>query len=415
MPDFGTLIYDLAEQLGGVYKGTLTAGTTALLTDVSADGIQSTRWSSDRFVDWYVVITSGSASGEIRVVKTYDPANGTLTPDDAFANTPGTASYEIIAFDRPDSLGVGKFINMALKNLKYPTEWMVNEVTNGDFEASTATTNWNATNSSIAEVTTAANVLRGAKSMSVTATSALGRAQSDSIAVIPGQVVYCEATVKCTPGDSFRLVLYNVTGSSAIRTWDDYAGAGWGTVGASWETVPAGCLQVALQLIAVANTDVIYVDNATMNTQNRRFYTLPSTFDMMQPVYVEKLGGTGSILDALNRTRDAVGAWDVFPNATAANPYTLELKSSDGRSGGPLSVRYKRRFSALSARTDSTPMHQEFVLAAARVEAFKSRANDSIGDEHTHWNNEALLAAVELQQLSMMYSPDVPNKEQVPS
>ncbi len=248
-----------------------------------------------------------------------------------------------------------------------------------------------------------------------TATSALGHAQSDSIAVTPGQTVYCEATVKCTPGDSFRLVLYNVTASSAIRTWDDYAGAGWGTVGVDRVEVPSGCLQVALRLIAVANTDVIYCDNATLNTVGRRFYTLPSTFDMMQPVYVEKFGGVDSTLNALNRTRDAIGAWDVIPNASAANPYTLEMKSSDGRSGGPLVMRYKRRFSALSARTDTTPMHQEFVLAAARVEAFKSRANESIGDEHTHWNSEALLAVTELQQLSMMYSPDVPNKEQVPS
>ena len=408
MPTYATLIRDLGEQLGSFYEGTLTAGTTTLLTDTSDDGLQSPRWSADRWVDHYALITSGSASGQWRLIKSYDPDSGTLTPDDAYSATPGTASYELYGFEQPDSRGLGKYINQALKVLKYPTEWMVTEITNGDFEASTGTSNWTASSASLAEITAAANVLHGAKSLRITASGSAGHAQSDSVACTPGEQKYIEATVKVTPGDSARLTFYDVTNSTAIKTWDDFSGSQWAVMGRTFETIPAGCYQYAIRVAAVTSGDVIYVDNVQVTTAGRRFYTLPTTFDMMQQVYVEKFGSVDSQYSPLNRSRSPGLGWDIQPNATAANPYTLELKSSDLFNGGPVVVRFKRRFSALSATTDSTPLHQEFVLSEARKHAFMDRANQSVGTERESWVQQAAVSAEDASELAELYSPNVP-------
>jgi hypothetical protein len=76
------------------YNGKATSGTTLALLDVNR--LKGKTFDANFFVGSELVIHSGAAKGEHRVVTLSDPVTGTLEVDTAFTRAPGTAdAYEI--------------------------------------------------------------------------------------------------------------------------------------------------------------------------------------------------------------------------------------------------------------------------------------------------------------------------------
>lgn len=112
----------VAKELGGFLASTATGGTTATLLD-SAWPVGSTLSQDDFFEDYYILRPAAAlASDRTRLVKTYAPATGTLTPDTAWTNAPVAAeAYELHGVIHP-SVDLVDAINEALKRTLIRTE-----------------------------------------------------------------------------------------------------------------------------------------------------------------------------------------------------------------------------------------------------------------------------------------------------
>ena len=268
MPTFRALITELAKELGDYYSGTLSAGTTSLLTDTTTDSpwYSSRNTISDSHFDdsYWIKITSGSADGEVRRVHTSDVSAGTITPESNFSATPSTASYELCSFDRPDILGIGRYINLALRDMKYPTRYWATLVSDGDMDAS-GTTSWSTTSSaSVGKTTTAANVWSGQRALTVTPSGAGGYVQSASVLCGADDEFYVEASaLPNTAAQDARLVVWDVTNGAAVKTFSDWTEGRWGILGGETVSAPSGCNAIAFRLTAVNNTIPVHWDNVT--------------------------------------------------------------------------------------------------------------------------------------------------------
>src|SRR3990167_154281 len=266
MPTKSALMTELGRKLGGYWPGTTTAATTTLLTDTSDDGLQSTYKSANDLEGWWVKITSGDAIGQVRQVATFSGTNGTLTPDDAFSATPTAAStYELFEFDYPDDRGLGEYVNLALRTMRYQDRWWVTLVDDGDMEES-GTTQWATLSSAtVAKATTAATVYGGAQGLTVTPTGAGGYVQSNSILCSEQDSFYVEARARPNAAtQEARLVVWDVTNAAAIKTFDDWAESRWGVLGGEIVQAPSGCNAIALRLTAVDNTVTVHWDNVVV-------------------------------------------------------------------------------------------------------------------------------------------------------
>ena len=408
MPTFNTLITELGKATGGYFTGTLTAGTTSLLTDTSIDGIGTTFRSANALEGWWVRITSGVALGEVCQVTTYSPSAGTMTPDRTLGNAPSTATYEVFQFDRPEvNNGLGLYINMALQDIYYPTVWFPTLVPDGDMDAS-GTTNWGTlSGATVAKTTTAAQVFWGERALTVTSTGANGYVQSDNIPCRPSDTFYVEATCKPrTTNDDAIFRIWDVTNAAAIYSSATYARPDWGVLGATTISAPSGCENIAVRLIGVGSNDIIDWDSVIVAGSLRYTWLMSSNFIHAQKVYVERLRGVQDGQMAFERIPGKrIREWSTGQSMSAANPFYLTV-SSDGM-GAPLAVHFKRKFSTLSAGTDTVGMPTEFVVAFAKVKAYMAMRRKF--PTQTQWKELEALARIETVELAPLYSPNVPD------
>jgi len=76
-----------------IYQGTLTAGTISTATFPAAVGTRD-------YTGFYVYITAGAASGDVRRITAYDTTTRVATVGPNFSAAPGAVTFEILAFTR---------------------------------------------------------------------------------------------------------------------------------------------------------------------------------------------------------------------------------------------------------------------------------------------------------------------------
>lgn len=110
----------IARELGGFLASTAGTSTTVTLVD-TAWPISSTLSQDDYYTDYYLYRPNALlATDRTRLVKTYTPSTGTLTPDTAWTNAPTGEAYELHGVLSPaESLDA---INAALKRTMIRTE-----------------------------------------------------------------------------------------------------------------------------------------------------------------------------------------------------------------------------------------------------------------------------------------------------
>ena len=413
MPTFNTLIRELGKELGGYFEGTSTAAAASTITDTSTDGLQSSFLSNDKLRGYWLKITDGAAIGDVRIV-TYVASTGVLTADLAFSAIPTAASaYELYGFDVPAlTTGLGLYINLALRDLKYPTVYFPTLVPDGDMDANN-TTNWATTsNATVAKTTMAANVFTGQRALTVTNSAANGYVQTDSMPCKAGDVFYVEATCKPrTSNDDANLQVWDVTNAAQITVSADYNRPTWGVLHSRFVTAPTGCENIALRLRGVGANDIVDWDNCIVVGANQKTFLMPTSYAFEQEVWIERMAVMDDAGSSNTRALDRYApmrlrAWNVDASFTAANPFYVRV-SEDGM-GKPLAVHYKRVFDALVLGADTTPIPEEFVVAAAMVEAYKIRAAVDAPNAKL-WLPLMNQAMLRFNELAALYSPDVPS------
>lgn len=117
----------LAREVGPFQPGTATGASTAGLLVSTSYPIKSNIPQSSKFKDHLIFRPSASADDQVRVVSSYDPATGQLTPDLPWASAPGNGeAFELLG--TIDPLELHDAINDALKEILVTTEFTLSPV-----------------------------------------------------------------------------------------------------------------------------------------------------------------------------------------------------------------------------------------------------------------------------------------------
>lgn len=112
----------MARKAGPFHSGTTTSGTTTGALEDTAFPIKSTISQDSFWKDVWAFMPSVTAADQVRVVKTYSPTAGTLTPDLAYGSAYTSTAYELHSVIEPGT-DAPRFINEALKQLFIPSEF----------------------------------------------------------------------------------------------------------------------------------------------------------------------------------------------------------------------------------------------------------------------------------------------------
>ena len=262
-------LYDQVPILG--FNG--TADSLSVTTVVDTFTMRDSNLPANHFKGTFVYRPGRTDDDRIKKAGALVNTTGTLSHTGTdYANTADN-DYEIVGLLHPDD--INNCIIRALRKVYYETQVPLTLVTDGDMSSS-ATSDWTGTNATLAKTVTAAQVFSGIRAMSVTATSALGQAQSSSILVTAGESVYASGIVRSSTGTA-RFAIYDVTNSS-ILCYIDSTQTNFQRLWLQC-TVPSTCEQIALQLIEVANNDVGYWDSAFLYRLNDMRILAPSWVD----------------------------------------------------------------------------------------------------------------------------------------
>lgn len=307
---------------------------------------------------------------------------GVITPAINWSADPGGAGLPFDIFKRGVSIwDLRKATNIALRNLRYRSEFPLTLVADGDMRAN-GITNWTASNATVTKVTNS-NVIRGPRSLRVLATSATGYAQSDTIFVDPtnSREWFVDVFVRADVGTA-RLVAYDVTNSANITTWD-WTARGWGRLGGSF-TLPATCEALAFLYMSVASSDDSYWSAGCHYPQGAREVPLPSW-----------LQNKGDVLCVLDDTADLDRHdeprwrrhfwWDVKEDpSNPNNPFRLHLNPA---TYGPIWIEAIRAYDPMAADAQTAFCDLEWLKTAASVEICKTMIAKSPSEAKKHFED----------------------------
>lgn len=131
--------------LGPYHRGTAHAdSTTSVLTD-AAYPIKSTISQDDYWQDAFLFRPEAAAAGDAeRIVKTYSPSTGELTPDLSWTNAPDAEAYELsgmVPITTPD-VGFHALLNHALKRCLLEDEVTLTPVANQTRHSLASAASW---------------------------------------------------------------------------------------------------------------------------------------------------------------------------------------------------------------------------------------------------------------------------------
>ncbi len=367
--------------------GTTITETGGALNYSSGDGN-----AFDRKYVYVVQAADAGARGESRITEGGWTVTGSLTIDPSIASL---ASGDLfIISDHPPAV-LQQAINAVQRNLFLPTFFPLSLHVMGndanDMEPSTIATDYSASSATLAIETT--TVFNGAQSLSVTATSTAGRADTGRISVVEGQPLY--AAVMCRVSASGESATFTVFRQTSISVDIDSAT----TNEPSWMeliipfTVPSGCEEIVLRMISDTNTDQTFWDDVQLWSSGRRVYSLPSWITRPEQLldvrsFAQGTGGPNSN--------------DYRSNETRSQPLSYGFENVDRRGNSPLHIWVNagsarpyiyalRPLDELSADTSNSVAEQDFIVRwAEKLVREPDKASETM----------ALLRAIHFQRVT---------------
>jgi len=286
-------------------------------------------------------------------------------------------AYEIHYSLHPDNLKAD-CINKALRAMRYPTYWPLGLLTNADMEDATITTVWLEKESdkpTVAENTTAANVYRGQKSMSVTDSNVGDEYAYQAFNVIAGESMYLFAFGRTSAAATeAQVIAYDATTGAAIDTWD-LDDLEWQEMGGKI-TIPASCKSAQVRLNIVTAEGVAYFDDVQCYSENQKEFTLPAWItheSQIGDVYYLPEGSPGP--DEGRMVNETELRYVGTPKILGSGGrFTIEVRGAN--IGRPLYLETYRHYAELSADIDTTNADRDAVVEGALHFAYKMKGKD---------------------------------------
>ena len=375
---------DLAGALGALIQGTLTASAVGSLTVGNDPAFRSNRSNLDSgagYAGAEILVTSGTTPvPNPNGIGLHTWSTGVLDPAIDYTTAPdATAAFDLFTRGITRALLL-RAINNALRNRRYLTLVPLTLVADGDMEANN-TTSWPATNSTITKVTTEEQG-RGNRVLRVLATSAVGQSRSVDLEVDPTyqSQFYLGARVRADIGTA-KLIAWDLTNGAEIKA-ESWTSRGWGRINFTFD-LPATCELIEIRLESTANADDTYWDDVQLLRLGSKELPCPSWIEDESQVRRVLTSRDEDSLD-MDEYVDAFW-WDMLPDES--NPNQLFRISIEPGVSGPVFIRASRAYDTLSANTDTTYMHREWLKWTARYELLVELSNRG-GLEVATWRTE---------------------------
>jgi len=323
MATFASARAELLRRIGGgVDAVTATAGDTTTIT-VNDDEriIGSGALADEELKHLWILMLTGSAAADIRRVSTHAEDTGILT----IPTTP-TFTASVDAGDTFELWGAmnprrARFaIELALREMYHQELFPLTLVNDGDFEVDDGSAGdpaaWASTNATVRKDTDAADVVTGARSLSVATTAVNGYAQSDNIRVGGGSALHLWVDARA-PAATAKVWVIDITNANAELATQTWAHGDFGVMEAAID-VPSTCDNIAIRLGAEENSATVHFDNCQVIRNGRHIYELPTWFDIAVHQYALAVNFYGT----RPYSREPRGQFPAIPlhNPRAANP-----------------------------------------------------------------------------------------------
>lgn len=321
---------------------------------------------------WVVGGTGNQASRVIRAG--FAPSTGTWTLSPALGAAPNSATvWFLYGLSRDDIL---EATNRVLDRLYMQAYLPLTMVADGDMEANN-TSSWTAVSgATLSKVTTAARVITGQRALRIQTTAVDTGAASANIRVHEDEVLLVSVAVMCDVG-SATIELRDVTNGATITASVTVDQEAYTEVRREF-TVPVGCEEVSLRILAASSTSDIYVGWASVLPMSRYVVDVPSTVE--DAAFIDGLWelpqGFTSEADysfvALGRAFEPYPVPGDLRDYIGVNSHRLTLPKRVTR---PLFMQLKRPYSALTLDSDTTAAPETLVVAGVSADLLNRLAN----------------------------------------
>lgn len=379
---FVSLIQECAKHLARgqwpVVSTSTANGSTTLISDTALRDT-SPDASTARFEDVWVR-TFISTTENARKVMSFAPnsnSTGELTVQTMTGNHTTNTEYELHYFLHPKDLK-DLCINKALRNMSCPVYYPLGLLTNPDMEDADITTDWSekaADKPANTAETTTANVYRGKQSLKVTNSGIADEYAYQAFYVIAGKQMYLFAFGKTSAAaTSAQVILYDVTSSTAIETWD-FDDQEWQELGGSF-TVPAACKQAQVRLNIVTASGVAYFDDVQCYSADQKEFVLPSWITdetQIGNIYYLPEGSAGP--DDGRMVHETSLRYLDTPKILGG-PGRFKVQFSGASIGRPLYLASSRPYAELSTDAETTTADKDTVVEGALFYAYSLKGPD---------------------------------------
>ncbi len=387
----------LARACGAFFAGTCSAaGTTTALVD-AAGATNLLSYADGYWEDGYVRITSGSADGDVRKIKTFTQSTGTIVPHGAFTAAPGaTATYELYKSFNPtteleaviiDAVAQRQLYPMLHRNYEYDNLVAGSRLLNGSFEdwaVATTPDSWTAgSDLTLSKDTTAP--WHGVACAKLVATAATTFYQRQSLAAAMGTWALL---------DDYSITFYiwaKAVAASIVRpyiisggttTYGDYhtGGGGKERLSVSATITPTGVIDFGVS----QGASTIFLDDAyTVGGPALYEYTIPSAIQIERNAFEVEVQDSNSYSKG-TYTRVEANTYDIIPQTDASRLLRFRQRPSDGYH---IRVRGMGHLTALAAQDSTIEIdapQTELVIAQSAVNLYlRGQEGDKQMDEAT--------------------------------
>lgn len=389
---FTTLLQDCAKGLSGGKEPAVSTSTAAgtTLNIVDGDLVDSrTDAPLTRFEDCWIRTTFGTPAVEyIRKVMSFAPSTGTITVNRVWTGAtvhPDATAYEVHYSLHPST--TKGCVNKALRNMYYPAYYPLGLLNNPDMEDATITTDWlekasdKPANSS--EVTI---VYRGKQSLKVLNSGIANEYAYQAFYVTAGKQMYVFAFGNTSAAaTAAQVIVYDVTNSAAIETWD-FDDQEWQELGGAF-TVPASCKQCQVRLNIPTVSGTAYFDDVQCYSADQKEFVLPSWItDKTQIGHVYYLQ-QGSAGPDDGRMIHETGLEYLDTPKVLESSGRFKIQFSGTGTGRPLYLACSRPYAELSADADTTTADKDTVVEGALFYAYSFMGKDYVKDVAEHGYN----------------------------
>ena len=307
-----TMRQGLNDYLGLTYRGTTTsAGAADGTTFIDATNLVN--YQDNRFQYWWALITSGSASGEVRRVASSTKSTGTITLESGFSVQIGSGvSYELMPYHPTNEIrwALNRALQEAFPNLRrsYINEDLITgnvlrDSGGEEWDDSSTPTFWTYSGTITFAQETAIKRY-GTRSMKVTSGLASSfvyqdNAKNPSLEDLAGQTVDYYHWVRTDTASHARLQI-RVTdedGTSSTYSGDYHPGnSQWQLLKVTAVPIPETVRYIQVCITADVNGGVAYIDQGRILSTHVSTYVLPSVFQNKPPerVLIQTYGVTST-------------------------------------------------------------------------------------------------------------------------